>query len=271
MVDSLELMREASRRSALDDIFGAGSRLVESHGVREDVTMTLVDLPLYETAVVVCLLLYIVWIIRHTSYGVGNMLRSSVILGGKLGRSSEAGYKRRVRDLILSWCLIVGLAIILSTRVLDWVSRSEMSHYISPFNITEYIISIGFEYWCAGMVAAFLGSLIWGSMITYMSRLIFRNKAFFREIMQLKGSMMLMSVLWMLPVVLISSFEDDNSFLVYLTLFEVVILCGVYLFRSFSLFTAQKISILQWFLYLCTVEIMPITLAWAFFTRSVSV
>jgi hypothetical protein len=36
----------------------------------------------------------------------------------------------------------------------------------------------------------------------------------------------------------------------------------LYVRESLDLFMSKKISILHWFLYLCTVEIVPVTLLW---------
>ena len=41
----------------------------------------------------------------------------------------------------------------------------------------------------------------------------------------------------------------------------------LYLKESLNLFISKKISILHWFLYLCTVEIFPVSLLWLSLVR----
>ena len=48
---------------------------------------------------------------------------------------------------------------------------------------------------------------------------------------------------------------------------ELIITVGLYLRETLNLFIAKKISILHWFLYLCTVEIFPISLLWLLTVR----
>ena len=48
---------------------------------------------------------------------------------------------------------------------------------------------------------------------------------------------------------------------------ELIITAVLYLRESFNLFISKKISILHWFLYLCTVEVFPISLLWLLAAR----
>ena len=48
---------------------------------------------------------------------------------------------------------------------------------------------------------------------------------------------------------------------------ELIITAVLYLKESLNLFISKKISILHWFLYLCTVEVFPISLLWLLATR----
>ena len=48
---------------------------------------------------------------------------------------------------------------------------------------------------------------------------------------------------------------------------ELIITAVLYLKESLNLFISKKISILHWFLYLCTVEVFPISLLWLLAAR----
>ena len=60
---------------------------------------------------------------------------------------------------------------------------------------------------------------------------------------------------------------DSGKWLFYLILCESVILTILYLKESLALFISKKISILHWFLYLCIVEIFPVSLLWLLLVR----
>ncbi|MDR0955379.1 MAG: DUF4271 domain-containing protein [Rikenellaceae bacterium] len=63
------------------------------------------------------------------------------------------------------------------------------------------------------------------------------------------------------PAVLLSALADPatHRFLFVVDVILLIILLLYYLGKSFSFFISRKISILQWILYLCAVEIMPIS------------
>lgn len=52
-----------------------------------------------------------------------------------------------------------------------------------------------------------------------------------------------------------------QQFLLYLTVIEFVVILSTTAFKSLKLFVASKVSIFFWFLYLCGVEIFPLSLA----------
>jgi len=64
------------------------------------------------------------------------------------------------------------------------------------------------------------------------------------------------------PTVLLyalSEIERSNVFL-YLIVIELVTILLVFLYETFVLFVSKKISVLHWILYLCTVELFPVSL-----------
>ena len=70
------------------------------------------------------------------------------------------------------------------------------------------------------------------------------------------------------PLLLVAQLTDQYvavwHIVTYLVAFVVIIL---YLRESVELFISKKISILPWILYLCTVEILPLTLLWQIVLR----
>ncbi len=60
--------------------------------------------------------------------------------------------------------------------------------------------------------------------------------------------------------------EVQNIF-AYIIAIQVVVLLGGFLYETFLLFLTKKVSVLHTILYLCAVEIFPVTLIWGFFGR----
>ena len=59
----------------------------------------------------------------------------------------------------------------------------------------------------------------------------------------------------------------SGTWLSYVILGESIVLAILYLKESLALFLSKKISILHWFLYLCLVEIFPVSLLWLLLVR----
>jgi hypothetical protein len=71
------------------------------------------------------------------------------------------------------------------------------------------------------------------------------------------------------PILLVSQMgvEQSNELWQGLGLIVSALVLMLYLRESLLFFISQKISILHWFLYLCTVEILPLTLLWQLVVR----
>lgn len=81
-------------------------------------------------------------------------------------------------------------------------------------------------------------------------------------LLRLKRVCFSLAALCITPVLLLygSMRPQWDAAFMYIAVSEAVIISGVFLFSSLRLFMSQKISILYWFLYLCTVELLPISL-----------
>ncbi|MFR9512373.1 MAG: DUF4271 domain-containing protein [Rikenellaceae bacterium] len=71
------------------------------------------------------------------------------------------------------------------------------------------------------------------------------------------------------PTVLCYALSDGKSseILLYIIGLQFIAITAVYFYKSFVLFLSKKVSVLHTILYLCAVEIFPITLIWGFFYR----
>jgi hypothetical protein len=48
---------------------------------------------------------------------------------------------------------------------------------------------------------------------------------------------------------------------------DIALVCALFLIRSLRLFLRKKIPILHWILYLCAVELFPLSLVWLSIAR----
>ncbi len=80
-----------------------------------------------------------------------------------------------------------------------------------------------------------------------------------------------MSILTMIatPTIICYALAHGSAqqFFLYIIVFTLVAVASVYVFETFLLFMAKKVSVLHTILYLCAVEVFPVTLLWGFFYR----
>lgn len=268
-VDSL------SREGAVHHIFGEQSYRVEgsfSGSVSHDI-LSLSEEPLYQVLVLVCMVFYFVWLYRYINkqgfasfVGAASAITNSRKVGVHAGSSS-----RRLGDTVLLWGLIVGIYVLFITKILevsDGVTYVGSSGLANGRMITQHISQMGMSVWMGGIVVSFVWAMGWSIVVLYLADILSRSGTIFRSIFALRSQMLLYSVIYLMPIILLCAFGAYDSLRFYFALLMVTIFTLVYIIRTFLLFRTKKISILLWILYLCAVEIFPITLAWAFFTRS---
>ncbi len=268
-VDSL------SRDQITRHIFGEGSvRGVDDTEVVEmSRVVSLSNEPLYEIMVLIILLFYLVWVYRYfnkkgfkTFVGTASAITKSGEEGVHVGGSS-----RRIGDVVMLWSLILGIYALFITKIIEVVDGIAFRYFADGIEgepMTRYIWDVGLEIWMVVVVVGFFFSMFWSLGVTYMCNHFSRLGNLFRPILELRSKMLLYSVIYLMPFILLCSFGAYDSIRFFIALIMVTIFTITYLIRSFLLFHSKKISILLWILYLCAVEIFPATLVWSIFTRS---
>ncbi len=247
-------------------IFGDGSSLVDGIDrgfALADEFVSVSGERSFEIAVLFILILYILWVGRSFS----NMDSSEIRISNPFGELNDSrGMVRtmRVGDIILDWGLVVALVALLITRVVD------VSQTFSPFGVefARRIVAYGMGRWLFVVGGGFLVSMAWGVLILNFMGYILHCDWIKSDIMRIKSRLLMMTVVWLLPFVLMSTLEVSGFTMTYFAIFVAILFIVIYLFRTFLLFRSQKISILHWILYLCSVELIPITLVWVFFVRN---
>lgn len=115
--------------------------------------------------------------------------------------------------------------------------------------------------WCA--VVLFQSSLI------RISGAITLSQPFTSHLALLRRSYFALAVIITSPTLLLFALcpRGTGDVWFFVGAVELIITAVLYLRESLNLFISKKISILHWFLYLCTVEVFPISLLWLLAAR----
>ncbi len=261
-----QAMDSLSRSSSVERyIFGEGSSVVSQaevvcgEAIRHDYITDEIG---YKVIIILFIITYFIWIGRSLSNRANSSFRISNPFA-KISESEGLVKSAKIGDVILDWSLVVVLSMLFTTRMVEMTQP----YYTNMVDLAVHVNNLGAWLWMLLIATVFLAMLLWGSFIVAAGCYLMRRETMIRELFTLKSRMLKMSVVWVLPLVLLSSLEQENLVISYLVVLVAVMFVGIYIYRSCSLFMAQKISILHWILYLCAVEIFPITLIWAYFVR----
>ncbi len=118
--------------------------------------------------------------------------------------------------------------------------------------------------------AVVLGVVIWQWVMLRIIAEITLERAFVGSILQIRQVCFSLAVVAVSPVLLLFALcpRNEGDIWFFLIIIELAVAAILYLRETFNLFISKKISILHWFLYLCTVEIFPISLLWLIFIRN---
>ncbi|MFI3304521.1 MAG: DUF4271 domain-containing protein [Rikenellaceae bacterium] len=248
-----------------EHIFGIGSRVVElsaqltepsnnSFAISSELS--------FEIAVLIILIFYILWVGRSMK----NMNRNSFKVTNPFAEITETRGgvgSYMIGDIVLEWSLIISMGTLFVIRLVEVTQQ----HYPPIAGLAEEIVSLGIGRWMTLVGLSFVLMMLWGLALVHLMGYLLKCNWMTQSITILKNRILMMSLIWVLPVVLMSTFEVNHFFMSYVAMIVAVVFIGIYLFRTFLLFMTQKISILHWFLYLCGVEVVPLTLLWVIFVR----
>lgn len=107
------------------------------------------------------------------------------------------------------------------------------------------------------------------SALLFLSGAVTLNRPLVGRLQYLRRVYLASTVLLVAPALLFYALATPRAGFFWITLaaIESIITSILYLIGSLNLFLAKKISILYWFLYLCAVEIFPLSLLWLLVQR----
>ncbi len=259
-----------SRTSPANYIFGEASQLVRSVESTDGGYMSvLTNTTLFEVTLLVVLLLYLIWLGRYVARGEfvsfqrASYSRSTFI--GDLESQLSSGGK--IGDNVILCTLIVAIYVIFLTRIVEAIESLKLSSFFYDGSLSSHILDFGLERWMVMVAVGFIAIMVWSFAVFSAAGYLSHSNDLCRDVMRLKMRMLYSSVIFLMPWIVLSALRGGSDLFFYISMVFVGIFTLIYLIRSFLLFTSKKISILHWILYLCGVEIFPVTLIWAFFTR----
>ena len=114
------------------------------------------------------------------------------------------------------------------------------------------------------VVALFIVVVIAQYVVLLMVGFVTHSMYEVSALMRIRLIYFVMAVVMVAPALLISQMGDGESYLGWLKVGSMAALLVFVLFirESVSFFISKKVSILHWILYLCAVEILPLSLLW---------
>ena len=120
----------------------------------------------------------------------------------------------------------------------------------------------------AVLALSLLATLAWGIVILFQAAVVriigavTLSQSFIAQLVQLRQTFFSLAVIIASPALLLFALcpRGTGSVWFFVGAAELIITAVLYLKESLNLFISKKISILHWFLYLCSVELFPVSL-----------
>ena len=234
-----------------EEMFGAQSLAAEAPS--STFTGIVVDLdPIYQVGLVAIAFIYIVFLMRYVEF-VGHFITSS--LGFKISSLNHAHINPSERRSIETIMIALGVPVIAGCAVRALALWSPTT--LAGLDLDNLAWGgTGFVVLMLTLVTA--AQLLALPLIGHVSG----ASALCRGLLQTKVMHLAMGCLLTLPFGLLFLLADERFAEIGLWSVVVMAIFSLVLFvkESFLFFMSQKISILHWFLYLCALEIFPVTL-----------
>ncbi|MFR9602766.1 MAG: DUF4271 domain-containing protein [Rikenellaceae bacterium] len=240
-------------------IFGEGSTLCDSVAPRVGEAMagveSLVTNQIYIILAVAFALLYLLWLPHIVRGGV--IKWSQINNRHRKDEDNSRGWlgHQRLGQTIVTWSLWIALLLMAAVR-----GAAQLWDSQAVFSGKEWIAM-------GGVIVVMTFLYGWG--VLRLSGYLTLQNEFVEKILTMRKQLSIMAILFISPLCIISGLTnyEEGVWILQLTSAVVVVFLLIYIRQSFLLFIRQNISILHWILYLCGVELLPLTFLWAMATR----
>ena len=258
-------MNEIYRDTVVEAVFGDGAMLAEGVRVMGDSATMDVDMLSCESAaegwlsldlvtnagMLIVVFAYLLCMYLYY-YDVMALIHSSWQRNAPTNRDNE----RRRSDIFygfLGKLFLLGVGFV-GVFASVWVIRH--GSMVSPIS-EEYMALtplVGMGLFIALIVVQYIVLLLVG--------FITRSISFVVSLMRMRLVYFVFATIAVAPLLLVAALSGQDVIWQILTYLVATVVLILYLRESIELFISKKISILHWILYLCTVEILPLTLLW---------
>ncbi len=266
VADSLEMVRNIAREDSLTRVvettrhlFGWESKMEGGVGVEavaevvNEASASIAQSGSFMVLTLAFSLLYLVWLSHIVVSGTvrWSQLKSfSREVGSASGGREVIGQQQMLMN-ILTWVLGIGMVAMLGVKLAD--------------------IYIGISYddldggvWVIGGAAVALLCALYGWTFIKVAGYLTINVDAMKELLAVKRRLFVLSILFISPVVMMMALSNilQSQQVVYILVLECIVLIVLFVWQTFLLFMRENFSILHWILYLCAVELMPLSLVW---------
>ena len=254
MIDSLLLTADSTsawRTVGIEQLFGATT---EQASLPNPVQMPFepATTSSYGVLVVALLILYLLLLYRHAG-DVGRLLGRAL--------QDRTGEDRLYDDTAGSFSRFLSLANLLGLLALA-VAVVRLTGAMIPLRHTELMPHMAALLWSAILVAALgLVRLYRKGVAAVIAAITFTKHHLEQLTLVHRTGFALLTIIALPPMLLwLLTPPDGGRLWVWLLVLESAVSLILYLHETYTLFISKKISILHWILYLCTVEIFPLSL-----------
>ncbi len=241
------------------DILGAQSAAVEGV-INTAKTATIIGDTFFQVMAVVLLVIAISFAARNRR-GIATIF--SRMLRSRLPDDYSSGHRDEVMTRsFMHTALLIGVFIVtlLLVKYLPaWLPDG--------LDIPEPWLSVAAT---AGVVAAIVAIWLFEQALLRIIGRVTRNDDTIEALLYLKRAYFAVAAIVMSPVFLLGILSSQNISDVWniILVVECVILVILFIKETLALFIGKKIPIFHWILYLCAVEVFPLSLIWALVVRS---
>lgn len=236
------------------DIFGASSVVIESQPIEMSLNR-LVPVKMTESfayhGIVLAVFVLLAYLIHsyRSSLAIVFKVQAGRLSEGKVFDEQSLFFKKfLIRSRLFCMLLISGLLI----RIGSWLPIESRLPNPMPQMV---------DLLCLGVVAMVLTVSFYRWSVMKIVGKIIRNESFFSMLRFSNNIVSSFSCFVLVPFFLIVMLSEGKMIdnILYVTIILFAGLYILYLTKSYRFFAARNVSILQWILYLCTVEFFPIS------------
>ena len=240
------------------EVDSAGMSVVESVASADVISAADVALGwaewLFNVGVVVATGVYLYSMYRYYEDVV--VMLSSVLRGGVVV-SSRVSERRRsdIFNGFLGKLIFVGVAFV-GLLTFGFVLRGGMASAVDT-TLKALMLPIA-------IVMIFVAMVCVQHLFLWCVGYVTRSRSMVRALIQMRTIYFVFLSVAVAPLLLLSQMQWGGVYAGWLIVAAVVALValGLYLKESLEMFMSKKVSILHWFLYLCTVEVLPLSFLW---------